>query len=218
MRRSDAEAIEEAIEADPQEAIALCEELLEESAGDADIWAYLAESHHAAGDAVAALEALAEVVELDPNWIEAYTQRAEIHADSGALDSAAIELAIAEEVDPEDPRLLRARAFCHEVKGELQAADRLYATAASTDPLWPAPPRLARGRLAAAVAREMGLATAKVQIAEMPSAGRRSRMVDVGADGAISVFARNVERELDEGADEADFAMVVAEAAEGPGE
>ncbi len=215
MRRSDAEAIEDAIEADPQEAIALCEELLEESAGDADIWAYLAESHHAAGDAAAALEALAEVVELDPNWLEAYTQRAEIHAEAGALDLAAIELTIAEELDPDDPRLQRARAFCHEVKGELQAADRLYASAASTDPLWPAPPRMARSKLASAVARELRVPLGKVHMSEMPTVGLRSRMVDAGADGAIAVFARNVERVLDEAADEADFAMVVAEAIEG---
>ena len=118
MRRSDSEAIEAAIEEDPEEAVRLCEALLEEVEDDADIWAYLAESELAAGRGDDALEALAQVVELDPEWIEAFTLRAEILIDQGKLGAAAIELDVAIELDADDARVLRARALMLEVGGD----------------------------------------------------------------------------------------------------
>lgn len=214
MRRSDSEAIEAAIEDDPEEAVRLCEALLEENDEDADIWAYLAESELAAGRGDDALEALSQVVELDPEWVEAFTLRAEILMDQGKLAAAAIELDVAIELDADDPRVLRARALRAEVEGDGKAADKLYAAAEAADPLWPRPPRLDRGQIVRALAKTLDIDAAAISVQEMPRDGARLRMADLPDPESLVVFARNVERELDEGASIDDFVMLVEEALE----
>ncbi|MEY3015154.1 MAG: Tetratricopeptide repeat [Pseudomonadota bacterium] len=215
MRRSDSEAIEAAIEDDPDEAIRLCEALLDDDEEDADVWAYLAEAQLAAGRSRKALETLAQVVELDPEWIEAYTLRAEILMDQDKADAAAIELDVASDLDAEDPRVLRARALAAELAGAFEEADRLYAEAEDVDVLWPAPPRFERGAMAAALQSAIGKA---VQVREMPAAGAgRLRMVERGKGGLV-VYARNLERELDAGGALEDVVLLVEEALEDLGD
>lgn len=214
MRRSDSEAIEAAIEEDPEEAVRLCEALLEEVEDDADIWAYLAESELAAGRGDDALEALAQVVELDPEWIEAFTLRAEILIDQGKLGAAAIELDVAIELDADDARVLRARALMLEVGGDGKGADKLYAEAEAADSLWPRPPRLDRSQIVRALAKTLDIDAGAISVQEMPSEGARLRMADLPDPESLVVFARNVERELDEGATIEDFVMLVEEALE----
>lgn len=216
MRRSDSEAIEAAIEDDADEAIRLCEALLDEDEGDADVWAYLAEAQLAAGRSRRALETLAQVVELDPEWIEAYTLRAEILMDQDRGDAASIELDVAADIDAEDPRLLRARALAAEIAGDYAAADALYREAEETDVLWPAPPRLNRSAMARAIAAQID--AGPVLIEEMPGTGpSRLRMIDRDGKG-LTVYARNVERELDGGGAIEDVVMLVEEALEDLGD
>lgn len=211
MRRSDSEAIEAAIEDDPDEAIRLCEALLDDDEGDADIWAYLAEAQLAAGRSRKALETLAQVVELDPEWIEAYTLRAEIMLDQDRGDAAAIELDVAADIDADDPRLLRARALAAELDGDYETADGLYADAEAADVLWPAPPRFDRATLAVELARKVGVAS--IEVREMPASGPgRLRMIERNAKGGLIAYARNLERELDGGGEIADLALLVEEA------
>ena len=214
MRRSDSEAIEAAIEEDPEEAVRLCEALLEEVEDDADIWAYLAESELAAGRGDDALEALAQVVELDPEWIEALTLRAEILIDQGKLGAAAIELDVAIELDADDARVLRARALMLEVGGDGKGADKVYAEAEAADSLWPRPPRLDRSQIVRALAKTLDIDAGAISVQEMPSEGARLRMADLPDPESLVVFARNVERELDEGATIEDFVMLVEETLE----
>ncbi len=215
MRRSDSEAIEAAIEDDPDEAIRLCEALLDDDEEDADVWAYLAEAQLAAGRSRKALETLAQVVELDPEWIEAYTLRAEMLMDQDRTDAASIELDVASDLDAEDPRVLRARALAAEIDGAFEDADRLYAEAEEADVLWPAPPRFDRGAIAAALQQAIGKA---VQVREMPGPGAgRLRMVERGKTGMVA-YARNLERELDAGGALEDVVLLVEEALEDLGD
>ena len=85
MRRSDIEEIEYLLDENPAEAVAFCKKLSVEMAADPDLWAWLADAHVAAGAYDEALKALAKYVQLDPDWLEAYTWRAELLADFGPL-------------------------------------------------------------------------------------------------------------------------------------
>ncbi len=201
MRRSDSEAIELALEEDPNEALELVRELLRESDADADVWGYLAECETVRGDREAALAAWAHYLTLDPHWPEAYTARAELYADVGDLTAARAELALATEVADDDARVYRTDALLAEIAGDLNGADRAYAEGESEDPLWPAPPRFKRG--AATRALQKGFDGAVVHVEEMPSGpegGGYLRMIDRRGDGSLTFYLRNLERDLDQDA------------------
>jgi tetratricopeptide (TPR) repeat protein len=216
VRRSDSEAIEAAIEEEPEDAVRMCEALLEDDDGDADIWCYLAEAQLAAGRPKKALDVLAQVVELDPEWVEAYTLRAEILIDLGRLDAADIEIEVAVDLDRDDPRVLRARALRAEIDGRYREADKLYAKAEDSDPLWPAPPRFDRDRVGAQLREALDVDA--VRLLEMPSGGpSRLRMVDLDDPLVPCLYLRNLERELDGASELEDLVLLIEEAIEDAG-
>ncbi|MCO4760874.1 MAG: tetratricopeptide repeat protein [Myxococcales bacterium] len=198
MRRSDSEAIEEALEDAPLEALAMVRELLSADDADADVWGYLADCQTELGDRQAALSAWAHYLTLDPHWPEAYTARAEIFADSGDLRAARAELGLATELAADDPRVLRTEALLSELTGDLNGADVLYAKGEEADPLWPAPIRYRRNKALRFLQRE--LEHPNVQTEEMPTSaepGGFLRRAEFSATGALILYLRNLERDLD---------------------
>jgi tetratricopeptide (TPR) repeat protein len=216
VRRSDSEAIEAAIEEEPDDAVRMCEALLEDDEADPDIWCYLAEAQLAAGRPKKALDVLAQVVELDPEWVEAYTLRAEILIDLNRLEAADIEIEVAIDVDAEDPRVLRARALRAEVDGRYREADKLYAKAEDGDALWPAPPRFDRDRLPGQLRGALDVDNVRVE--EMPlNDTNRLRMIDLEDPLQPLIYIRNLERELDSAAVLDDLILLIEEAIEEAG-
>lgn len=208
MRRSDSEEIEEALEVAPQEAVRLCEALLDEDDGDPDVWAYLAEARREAGDDLGALEAWAAVVERDPAWVGACTARAEILLDRGEHARAEVEIAVAREMEDDDARVWRIRALAAELRGHLPEAEGLYRGAAERDPLGGAPARLHRAELERALARRLAGRGLRAVLRELPSSPPLLRQADL--DGTkLTIFVRNIERELDETAEPQDAIELV---------
>ena len=205
MRRSDIEEIEYLLDENPVDAVAFCQRLRQENERDPDLWAWMADAHVAAGAYDEALKSLAKYVQLDPDWLEAYTWRAEILADLGRFDASRVELEVARAIDSEDPRLKRAEALSLELQGKFAEADACYAEAAELDPGTPPPARYERGRAQQAIGRVLrqiakeGLKLTAV-FEEIPKAadGNRllSRSVDLIDQGTVAVYLRNLEREL----------------------
>lgn len=210
MRRSDIEEIEYLLDENPAEAVAFCLKLSPEMGADPDLWAWLADAHVAAGAYDEALKALAKYVQLDPDWLEAYTWRAELLGDLGRFEASRIELEVARAIDSEDPRLLRAEALTLELQGRFAEADERYATAADVDPAMPAPARFERGAAKQAIQRVLrqiakeGLKLTAVfeEIPKKADGGRMlSRSLDLLDHGTVAVYLRNLERDLIEGSE-----------------
>ena len=210
MRRSDIEEIEYLLDENPAEAVAFCLRLGAEMAGDPDLWAWLADAHVAAGAYDEALKALAKYVQLDPDWLEAYTWRAELLADLGRFDASRVELEVARAIDSEDPRLLRAEALSLELQGRFPEADERYAAAADVDPAMPAPARYERAAARQAIQRVLrqiakeGLKLTAVfeEIPTKTDGGRMlSRSLDLLDHGTVAVYLRTLERDLIEGSE-----------------
>lgn len=215
MRRSDIEEIEYLLDEDPTEAVTLAKRITTETPQDADTWAWLADALMEVGDFEGALRALAEYVQRDPEWMEAYTLRAGLFTELGRFDAANIELEVARALDSEDPRLVRAEAMWHEFQGHFEEADRLYAQACETDPAYPPPARFDRARAKQAiqkVLRDVAKDGLKLQAVfeEMPtkaSTGKAlSRAVELRDRATVVVYLRNLERELDDESDLEDLA------------
>ena len=141
MRRSDIEEIEYLLDEDPTEAVTLAKRIAGETPQDADAWAWLADALMEVGDFEGALRALAEYVQRDPEWMEAYTLRAGLLTELGRFDAANIELEVARALDSEDPRLVRAEAMWHEFQGRFEEAAAHLAEALRLRPDWPAATR-----------------------------------------------------------------------------
>lgn len=210
MRRSDIEEIEYLMDENPAEAVVFCQKLRQENGEDADLWAWLADAHIAAGAHDEALKALAQYVQLDPDWLEAYTWRAELLADLGRFDASRVELEVARAIDSEDPRLKRAEALSLELQGRFDDADAAYAEAAELDPSLPPPARYERGRARQAIQRVLrqvakeGLKLTPVfeEIPQRTDGGRLlSRSLDLIDRGTVAVYLRNLERDLIEGSE-----------------
>ena len=197
MRRSDGEAIEEALEEAPREALAMVRELLEEDDGDADLWAYLAECQTELEDREGALTSWAHYLTLDPHWPEAYTARCELFADAGDLHAARMELAVVAELVGDDARVLRTQALLAELSGDFNLADALYGKGEEADSLWPAPKRYKRNQAALYLQEEID--SARVDVEELPEVaepGGMLRRAEVMADGGVTLYLRNLERDL----------------------
>ena len=210
MRRSDIEEIEYLLDEDPTEAVKLARRISQETPQDADAWAWLADALMEMGDFEGALRALAEYVQRDPEWMEAYTLRAGLLTELGRFDAANIELEVARALDSEDPRLVRSEAMWHEFQGRFEEADRLYGQAAEIDPAYPPPARFERARAQATiqkVLRDVAKDGLKLQAVfeEMPlkaSTGKAlSRTMELRDRATVVVYLRNLERELDDQSD-----------------
>jgi tetratricopeptide (TPR) repeat protein len=220
MRRSDMDELEYLLDVNPEEAVALGRRIAEESPDDADAWGWLADAHIEAGNHDDALQALAEYVRRDPDWLEAYTLRAGLLAELGRFDAAAVEVEVARAIDSEAPALLRASALCQDLQGQFEAADDLYRRAAQADPDVPPPARFERRRAEQTIQRVLrdvakeGLAL-KAVFAEIPTHAGKSRLLsrplDLRDAKTVVVYLRNLERELEEGAELEDLAAVFEE-------
>ena len=202
MRRSDGEAIEEALEDAPREALAMVRALLDQDDRDADLWAYLAECQTEIGDREAALADWAHYIVLDPHWPEAYTARCELFADAGDLRAARAELSLVQEFAADDARVIRTEALLAEFSGDFNRADALYGDAEEADPLWPAPRRYKRNRAAKALRSEIDRAV--VHVEELPSDPEPDgllRRAEARPDGSVVLYLRNLERDLAEESD-----------------
>lgn len=220
MRRSDIEEIEALLDDDPREALSLASRIVDETPDDPDGWAWRAEAQIALGQAENALKSLAEYVQRDPEWIEAYTMRAVLLTELARFDDAHVEVEVARAIDSEDPRLQRAEAVWHELQGHFPEADKLYALAAEGDPgLYPAPPRFDRPRAQAAilkVLREIAKDGLKLQplFQEVPTPGPTkggkllTRALELRDKSTVVVYLRNLERELDDESQIEDLAEV----------
>lgn len=218
MRRSDSEAIEAAIATDPEEAIALVGELMEEDGGDADLWALLAEAQEAAGMSEEALSTWSQYLELDPDWPEAYTRRAEILIDLGRHQAADAELRVAGELFAEDGRVIWHRGLWHEIGGDDAAAMAHYRQAADLDPLLSVParfPRKAAENHLRGVLREQGLKLELAEIPDSPGEEGMLRALDLPGGDRCVVYLRNLERELDDVAGLSDLGDLLVEALDG---
>jgi tetratricopeptide (TPR) repeat protein len=211
MRRSDAENLEVLVELEPDQALVVLDELIGEQPEDADLWAWLAEARAACGDLHGALDATAHYLTLDAAWIEAYAQRAEWFAELGRWGQAAQELTVGREIDGEDPRLRWSEGVVLELQGKLDEADRAFNDAHAGDEELAPPVRLPRDALRGALAQIAATQGAGLRptLAEVPAtadarwagmAGLQSRLFD-RAGSELVVYARNIERELDEDAD-----------------
>lgn len=213
MRRSDGEAIEEALEDAPREALAMVRALLEQDDQDADLWAYLAECRTEIGDREAALADWAHYLVLDPHWPEAYTARCELFADSGDLRAARAELALVKGFAEEDARVIRTEALLAEFSGDYNTADALYADAEESDPLWPAPKRYKRNRAAKILRKE--LSYEEVHVEELPTSPEPDgllRRAELRSDGSLTIYLRNLERDLAEESDLEDLVEAAQDA------
>ncbi|MBP46880.1 MAG: hypothetical protein CMH53_02995 [Myxococcales bacterium] len=201
MRRSDSEAIEITLEQEPNQARQLVQQLLQAQDDDADLWAYLAECESELRNHNAALKAWAHYLTLDPHWPEAYTARCDLFIEQGDIDGALTELKLVKEIADDDARVMRAEALLAEAQGQMQQADELYEQAEQCDALWPAPPRVSRQALQAALQRVHRGGSVRVE--EMPESALPHgflRLQDVTADGDAIVYARNLERDFDQDA------------------
>ncbi len=206
MRRSDSEAIEIALETDPEDALALVQQKIEEGESDPEWLAYRAEALEAVGRRREAINAWTAYLERDPAWPGTYCRRAELLADGGSLDAARAELLMAGELFEDEPRLLRVHALLDELEGAWEDADRKYGAVAEIDCTLPAPPRFDRREAAQVLAVAAGHA---IVLAELPArAGDAGwlRALDVGVDGEIKVYLRNLEREMESEATAEDLA------------
>lgn len=210
MRRSDIEEIEYLLDENPAEAVAFCQRLRATHGSDPDLWAWLADAQVAAGGYDEALKALAQYIQLDPDWLEAYTWRAELLADLGRFDASRVELEVARAIDSEDPRLVRAEAMAFELQGRFADADERYAAAAEIDPSTPPPARYERSRARQAISRVLrqiakeGLKLTPIfeEIPQKTDGGRLlSRSLDLLDQGTVAVYLRNLERDLIEGSE-----------------
>ncbi len=199
MRRSESETIESTLEAEPQEAVAMIEALIGAGDRDPDLRAYLAEALEAAGDRQGAIAAWTTYMEIDPQWPGAYCRRAELLVDAGRFDAAQAELLMATSMFDDEPRLVRSQAILNELRGDHEGADRGYLEAADRDYTLPAPPRLDRAAASRALLRAAGRG-ATVVVKEVPdSPGEEGffRPVDLNEGVEITVYLRNLERELE---------------------
>ena len=213
MRRSDGEAIEDAIEDAPREALAMVRELLAERDDDADLWAYLAECQTELRDREGALRSWAQYITLDPIWPEAYTARSELFADAGDLLAARTELGLVSEFAAEDARVLRTKGLLAEISGDLNAADALYSKGEDADAMWAAPKRYKRNRAARHL--QAHIERVQTQLDEMPSSaepGGMLRRAELLGDGSVVFYLRNLERDLMEEADLDDLLDAALEA------
>ncbi len=201
MRRSESEAIEHALEVEPRQAVAMIESLIGSGDRDPDLKAYLAEALEAAGDRGAAIDAWTAYMEIDPEWPGAYARRAELLADGGQLLAAQAELHMATSMFDFDneARLIRVQALIDELGGDHATADRGYERAAELDFTLPAPPRFDRREVASSLTRAAGRGAAivVVEVPELADEEGLCRALDMGAGGAITVYLRNLERELE---------------------
>lgn len=190
---------------DPAEAVALARKIVQEIPADADAWGWLADAQIAAGDLDGALKSLAEYLQRDGDWVEAYAIRAGLMSEMGRFDAAQVELEVGRQIDSGHPRLVRAEALCKELQGKFTEADALYAKAEEIDPADEAPPRYDRGKAKNAinavlkqVAKDGLKLRAEFEEVPKPATGAKllSRAMDLRDAGTVVVYLRNLEREL----------------------
>lgn len=196
MKRSDQDAINDLLEDAPAEALALVRELKAESA-DPDLAAFEAEclsELRRFGDAIATW---ATYLELDPQYLGAYVERGRLLVEIGEVKAADSELRAAVELFGQQAPIAFQQGFLADVLGDFEGADVHYETAAELDVMFDPPAHFSAKELGAALDDAFDEERV-ISVVAMPA--------DAGTEGfgrlfdrsgrKLTVFSRNVEREV----------------------
>jgi len=201
---------------DPAEALTRVRRELAQAPADPELLAFEAECQGELGDFEGAARPWGRLLTLDPEVPAAYVERARLFGELGRVTEALAALAVADALFGDAGQALLVRGFVAEVQGDWAAAEQAFARAVEVDAEIDPPCRLPPDAVLAAL-RAVGAYT-DVTLLPMPvAAGVEGfgRAVDVAEGPAITVYQRNIERELPHDGSPQEFVELVAEVLSG---